>query len=383
MSRIRVWFVRTALDAIGGAERMIAKVMRGLPKDRFDVSAVWLYEAGTHGLQLQQEGIRTYTQLGKSRLDLRLPLRLIQLARRERPHIIFTTENALACFWSGILKRLGLCGKLVIGFRVTRMERRSYRIAVRATAPVADVLIALTETHQKYWQEFTQLPEERFVIIPNGIDTERFAPVANRETHRRALGLPPHAYIVGLVAYFKPVKNLPLFVEVADQVASVVDNAYFVLVGDGSERIHIERMIHERGLSERFHLPGVVDNPTIWHQAFDVLLLTSHSEGLPGTILEANSCAVPAVATDVGGVRDVIVQGETGFYAPAGDADALARYVLLLCEDADLRQRMGQAARQRVLLHFSEEAMVRRYAELFEVLAQRRTSSTSAPAPEK
>lgn len=381
MSRIRIWFVRTALDAIGGAERMIAKVMRGLPQDRFEVTAVWLYEPGAHGEQLQHEGIRTFARLGKSRLDPRLPLRLVRLAHQERPDIIFTTENAMACFWSGMLKRWGLCEKLVIGFRVTRLERSSYRIAVRSAAPVADALVALTETHQKYWESVTGTPPERFRLIPNGIDTERFVPVADKRAHRKTLGLPPDACIVGLVAYFKPVKNLPLFVEVANRVAINRKETHFVLVGDGSERPMIEQQIRAFSISERFTLPGLAEDPAPWHQAFDILLLTSHSEALPGTVLEANSCGVPAVATDVGGIRDVILHGATGFYAPAGDAEALTRHVLTLCENAELRDCMGQAARQRVIQLFSLEAMVRRYAELFEQLAPPRVSI--APAPEK
>lgn len=383
MSRIRVWFVRTALDAIGGAERVIAKVMRGLPKDRFDVAAVWLYEAGVHGEQLQREGIRTYSGLGRSRVDVRLPLRLIRLAHQERPNIIFTTENALACFWTSMLKRWRLCKRLVIGFHTTRMERRSSRIAVRSAAPVADALVTLTKTHQQYWQSLTNQPAERFVIIPNGINTKHFAPVADRYAHRQQLGVPPEACIIGLIAYFKPVKNLPLFIEVAGRVATAVEDSFFVLVGDGDEREKIEAIIHDRGLGTRFCLPGAVDDPAPWHQAFDVLLLTSHSEAMPVVVLEANSCAVPAVATDVGGVRDVIMQGQTGFYAPAGDADALAQHVMKLCKAPQLRQQMGFAARQHVIQHFSEEVMVRHYAELFEQLAQRRTRDATAPLPEK
>lgn len=380
--RIRVWFVRTALDAIGGAERMIAKVMRGLPKDRFDVTAVWLYEVGVHGEQLQREGIRTFTGLGKSRTDLRLPMRLIRLARQERPDILFTTENALACFWSGMLKRWRLCQRLVIGFRVTRLTRRSYEIAVRSAAPVADALIALTPTHQHYWESLTNQPPNKFVLIPNGVDTDHFAPIADQPAHRQRMGLPPHAPIVGLVAYFKPVKNLPLFVEVAARIATVLPETHFVLVGDGEERPVVENLIRERRLESRFCLPGAVSDPVAWYQAFSILLLTSHSEALPGTLLEANSCAVPGVATDVGGVRDVIVQGETGFYTPPGDAEALAYYVQKLCQDEPQRRRFGNAARQRVIEHFSEHAMVRRYAELFEQLAQRHPAAT-VPAPEK
>lgn len=369
MSRTRIWFMRTALDAIGGAERVIAKVMKSLPKEHFEVSAVWLYTAGTYGEELRREGIRTFSGLGTSRTDLRLPVRLIQLARRERPDIVFTTENALACFWAGLLKRWRLCRRLVIGFHVTQLNRRSYWIAVRLAAPVADKLVVLSETHLQHWQTLTQLPRERFVVIPNGVDTMRFVPPSDKRAHRLGLGLPADACTIGLVAYLKPVKNLPLFVEVASRVVSARKDVQFVLVGDGPERLPTEQAVQERMLQSFFRFVGAVHDTVPWQQALDIFLLTSHSEALPVAVLEANSCAVPAVATDVGGVRDVIVHGETGFCVPAGDATALARHVLILCENPQLRAAIGSAARERVVHYFSEAAMLQQYVQLFTGLA--------------
>lgn len=370
MNRIRVWFVRTALDAIGGAEQIIAKVMRDLPKDQFDVTAIWLYEPGVYGEQLQSEGIQTFARLGTSRFDPRLPLRLIRLARQESPDIIFTTENALACFWSGMLKRLRLAPTLVIGFHTTRLERFNSRLAVRFAAPVADRLIALTETHRQYWQKQTKCSGEKFVVIPNGVDTDYFCPPPNRQVVRQQLGLPEKGCIIGLVAYFKPVKNLSLFVDVASRVIARHPDVHFTLVGDGPERPLLVQDIMQRGLTQHFTLPGVCEDPRHWYQAFDILLLTSRSEALPLAILEANSCGVPAVSTDVGGVRDVITHGETGFIAPPENAELLTRWVCYLMENPDRRVQMGMSARQRVIEQFSLHATVDRYTDLFRQLWQ-------------
>ncbi|BCW97015.1 MAG: glycosyltransferase [Fimbriimonadales bacterium] len=368
---IRVWFMRTALDNIGGAERVISQVMRGLPRPEFEPVGVWLYGAGAYGEALEKEGVRTYRGLGQSRWDVRLGVRLFRLARQHPPDVLLTTENALACFWAGVLKRLRLARSLAIAFHVTRMERRSYRIAVRFSAPVADRLIALTPAHRDYWQAFTHAPVERFVIIPNGVDTDHFAPPADKQSLRIQLGLPPEARIVGLVAYFKPVKNLPLFVEVASRLLQTRSNLHFVLVGDGPERESILQSIRARQLTKHFTLPGACADPREWHQAFDILLLTSRSEALPVTILEANSCGVPAVATRVGGVPDVVQHGETGFIAPPDDPDALTHFVALLLQDEARRRAMGIAVRQRVVQEFSMHAMVNRYARLFRELCTR------------
>lgn len=366
---ICVWFMRTSLDKIGGAERVISQVMLGLPRPEFEPVGVWLYGSGGYGEVLHKSGIRTYQGLGRARWDLRIGVRLMRLARQHPPDVLLTTENALACFWAGILKRLRLTKALVIAFHITRMERRSYRMAVRFSAPAADCLVALTPAHRDYWQQFTGAPKERFVIIPNGVDTDHFTPVEDKPALRATLGLPRDACIVGLVAYFKPVKNLPLFVEVAGRLAPMQENCHFVLVGDGPERERVLQAIAARRLEARFTLPGACDDPRPWHQAFDILLLTSRSEALPVTILEANSCGVPAVATGVGGVPDVIRHGETGFIAPPDDAAALTQFVATLAHDAAKRHTMGAAARQWVEQNFSQHAMVARYAQLFRTLA--------------
>lgn len=96
---------------------------------------------------------------------------------------------------------------------------------------------------------------ERFVIIPNGVDTDHFAPPADKQSLRIQLGLPPEARIVGLVAYFKPVKNLPLFVEVASRLLQTRSDLHFVLVGDG-QSVSILQSIRARQLTKHFTLPG-------------------------------------------------------------------------------------------------------------------------------
>ncbi|MFQ3611865.1 MAG: glycosyltransferase, partial [Fimbriimonadales bacterium] len=101
-----------------------------------------------------------------------------------------------------------------------------------------------------------------------------------------------------------------------------------------------------------------------WFQVMDIFLLTSDSEALPGVLLEAGGCGVPAVATDVGGVADVIEHGKTGFVASA-NAQELADCVLRLCKDSELRCEMGSQARERVVREFSVQSMVSKYAELF------------------
>lgn len=366
---VRVWFVRTDLRSIGGAERVLFQIISGLDQHRFEPVPVLLYEHGDFGTQIAEKGIPVRSGMARSKLDLRLPFRLLRLAKEVPPDVLFTTENAISLFWCGALRRLKRAKALVAGFHTTRFQTKSVRLALRFSAKYVDQFVALSATHQQFWQQATGAPDSKFVIIPNGIDMQRFSPIEDKSALRSAHGIPSHVPVAGLVAHLKAVKNLPLFVEVAHRVLQTGTEAHFIVVGDGPESASLRAEIENRGLSSHFTLPGSQQEPAKWHQMFDVLLLTSHSEAMPLTILEANACGVPAVATDVGGVRDVIVQGETGCYVPAGDAKALTEHLLELFNQPETRLRMGQAARRRAEQYYSLDAMISRYAGLFERLS--------------
>jgi len=361
--------VRTDLRSIGGAERVLFQIISGLDQQRFEPVPVLLYEHGDFGTQIAEKGIVVRSGLARSKLDLRLPFRLLKLAKEVPPDVLFTTENAISLFWCGVLRRLKRAKALVAGFHTTRFQTKSVRLALRFSAKYVDKFVALSATHQEFWQEATGAPDSKFVIIPNGIDMQRFRPTENKAALRVAHGIPPDLSVTGLVAHLKAVKNLPLFVETASRVLQTGTKVHFIVVGDGPESGALKTEIENRGIGAHFTLPGSQPEPAAWHQMFDILLLTSHSEAMPLTVLEANACGVPAVATDVGGVRDVIVQGETGYYVPSGDAEALTTHVLELINQPERRARMGQAARQRAEQHYSLDAMVCRYAELFEQLS--------------
>ncbi|MBK7366706.1 MAG: glycosyltransferase [Candidatus Eisenbacteria bacterium] len=139
------------------------------------------------------------------------------------------------------------------------------------------------------------------------------------------------------------------------------------MIGDGPERAKIEAEIAAHGLGEVVLMLGARrDIPQLW-PAMDVAVLSSHPvvETLPVTLLEAHACGVPGVSTDVGSVRDVIAQGETGWLVPIGDVDALARRLTQLLRDEPERRRMGEAARVRAVREFDLANMVKAYEDLF------------------
>jgi len=208
-------------------------------------------------------------------------------------------------------------------------------------------------------------------VIYNAVDTSRFHPGAGRGL-RQELALDDNAPIVGCVGRLEYQKNPQCLLRAMARVRSVVPNAQFVIAGDGRLRADVERLAAELRLSDGLHLLGNrEDIPDILPQ-FDVFALPSRFEGLPLCFAEAMACGLPTVGTDVTGVSEIVVDGETGFLVPSDDHEALADRIVQLLQDEDLRKRMGAAGRKRVEQHFSIPRMIEQVVAIYdEILAGR------------
>jgi glycosyltransferase involved in cell wall biosynthesis len=365
---VRVAFLQAWLT-FGGAERLVQSLVMRMDRTRVDPVIVNLYEPGAVGEELIAAGHRSVDRLARSRFDLRTGARLREVLARERVDVTYVYDSALPMFWAGLERRRSAQPPLVLGFHSTGKlgDPVQHFVANRTTLPVADRFVALADSHRAWLCEHLRVAAARFDVIVSGVDLEVFAPAPDRAAVRRELGLPESAPLAALVAALRPEKHVPLFVEAAARVHAVQPDARFLVVGDGPERGAIEGAVAAHGLGGVVTLLGARrDIPRIW-RAVDVAVLSSHPvvETLPVTLLEAHACGVPAVSTDVGSVRDVIVEGETGHLVPPGDAAALAGRLGGLLADPVMRARMGAAARRRAEQHFDRTTMVRAYEDLF------------------
>lgn len=206
---------------------------------------------------------------------------------------------------------------------------------------------------------------EQFRVIFSGIDLAPFTSArARRMETRAALGVAPDEILVGGVGRLEPVKGFPYFVEAAAAIAQAAPNARFVLAGDGSQAAALQAQAAPLG--SRFQFLGRrADVPDLM-AAFDVLVVPSVNEGMGRVLLEAGAAGTPAVASAVGGIPDVVDDGETGLLTPPRDPQAMAADVLRLVQDAGLRRALGDQALAKVVPHYSLEAMVARIEALYE-----------------
>ena len=204
-------------------------------------------------------------------------------------------------------------------------------------------------------------------VLHNGIDLSRWRPDKGRPVLRDELAIPPGGLLVGTVARITGEKDLPTFYRVAEEVAAIIPNVTFVIVGDGygDELVKASEEVARRGLSALIRFTGHRTDLVDMYASFDVFLMTSQTEGMPNTLLEAMAMGVPSVSTAVGGIPELLNRGCGGFLASTGDASGLAGHVVGLLRDASLRETCGAAGRGQVSVRFSFSRRVRLMEEYY------------------
>ena len=214
------------------------------------------------------------------------------------------------------------------------------------------------------------VPAARTVTVHEGIDLGWVSMAQPANLHEQ-LFLPHQAPIVGNVAALVPHKGQRHLVEAAALVVRKVPDARFVIAGEGELRPALERQIREHRLEKHVLLAGFRPDVLSLHKAFDIFVMSSITEGLGTSLLDAMAAGKPVVATATGGIPEVVVDGDTGILVPARNDAALADAIVRLLKDPALRERMGKAGRARVGQRFSAERMLKETLRVYQRVALR------------
>ncbi len=352
---------------VGGAEVLAAQLARKFSAD-FRVVFACLDDLGSLGETLRREGFAVHVLGRKEGLDWRCARRLAAILRQERVDVIHAHQYTP--FFYALLGRWGRRSLPILftehGRHYPDRRRLKRVIANRLLLRGHDRVIGVGEAVRQALIANEGLPGNRVGVIYNGIDPARFQDGGHdRPAVRRELGLAADDLMILQVARLDYLKDHATAVRTLERVVGVVPQARLVLVGDGPEREAIERLIAERGLNDHVRLLGTRGDVARLTAAADVFLLTSISEGIPLTLIEAMAAALPVVATRVGGVPEVVQESETGLLAAAGDDGTLARHILQLAAQPALGQAMGRLGRERGREMFSESTMIASYDRLY------------------
>lgn len=387
----RLLHVITGLGT-GGAEASLVRVIRGA-EDPSRHAVVSLTTRGTRAEELEAMGVQVWA-LGLARghaswkalRDLRAIARevqadvlqgwmyhasfaasLLSMTSRERWPVLWNVRHALDA-WESEPRKLRWLIQLMARF---------------SSHPKAVIYNSTRAARQHETGGYTTA---RTVVIPNGVDSERFRPdAASRITTRDALGIPANAVVIGMAARVDPLKDHDTFLRVAAHLAARNSNIHFLLVGTGTEAgsaaqpspldaAIAQRISEVPALGDRLVRCGERrDMPAIYN-ACDIVMLTSRSEGSPNAVAEAMSCGVPCVVTDVGDAAQLV--GSSGAVAPVGDVPALAEAALRLVDHAGHRAERGRLATARIHAQYAAHLECEAYARLW---ASASTGATSVP----
>lgn len=233
--------------------------------------------------------------------------------------------------------------------------------ASRYTAHIA----AVSEPLRHHLITSSKVPSAKISVLPNGIDTARFAPGKEDGSLRRRLGLSGTTPLVGCIARLDPVKNHATLISAFARVSMLCPQAHLVLIGDGPLRGELEKQVRTMGLGDTVHFTGEFADPASLYRALDVFALASLYEGTSISILEALASGVPVIATNVGGNCALLEIGRCGLLVPPNDSQALADAIASVLLNPRLGQKLAASGRDWVTSAYSLEAMVQKYESIY------------------
>lgn len=249
---------------------------------------------------------------------------------------------------------------------MSSVRRRFYIFLEKLAAIFTDKLITVSNLNKNKAIKCGIANPSKFVTVYSGIDLHKFNVNIDIKGKKRELNIPLDIPIVGMIGRLSPQKAPQYFIKAAAQVAKIIPEAKFLLVGDGILRKELENLANELHASPSIIFMGTRSDVPEILSLLDVFALSSLWEGLGRALTEAMIMGIPVVATDVDGVPELVKNGETGLLVPPKNSSALAQAIITLLKDRKRAKEMGEAARKRVVPIFSAELMVKKIEDIYE-----------------
>ena len=381
---IRIMELRGTYKGGGGPDKTILLSATKHDKKRFFILVTYLRDPKDKEFQIKDKakklGINYIEVYDRRLLDIRCILELNKLLKSYHIDILHAHDDK-TLLYGWLLKLLNPKLKIIytchshpnynrkdfdsfikfINYRIRKFIRLF--LIKRFQKPIIVVSKATKKLLVK-----DNLKENDIIVLYNGIDVNFWKKKNNCKKLKKELGLKNNEFLVGTVARIDYDKDFPTFFKVVKLVTAQVPNVKFVVVGDGkgNELYNTKIMAKKMGLEGTVFFTGHRNDLLDIYSSFDLFLMTSLSEGLPNTVLEAMSMEVPVVSTAVGGVPELVINGETGYLCQVGDVKSLAEKIVYLLKNKALHTQFAQAGRKRVITYFSFEERIKKIEKIYE-----------------
>lgn len=356
----------TDVTGRGGAEKALVDLALRLDRSRYNVTVCATRAAGNYQPLLDSAGVTTFILGRQNKWDVHKLARLVRVLRRQ-PVDILHTHLFGSNTWGRILGKLARVPVIIShehwsskSQREVWVDKLLYRLSDRILVPSA--------ASKRMVMAMEGIPARYLQVIYNGVDSAHFAPNGDHASVRGALGISPNAVVIGTAGRLSPEKGgVDLLIKAVGQLRAADPRVSLLVVGDGSLRHKLEAISAEENDVALF--TGTRSDVAQLMQAMDIFVLPSLHEALPIALLEAMSVGLPAVATNVGGVPEILTDGKTGLIVPPGDGAALQDALARIISDGALALNLGAAGRAHVEANFTLERMVARVENLYDELA--------------
>ncbi len=375
----------------GGAQEYVLRLASSLPKEQYEVTVA----CGPDGAepynllkQAQAQSLKTVELKWLRRdilpyQDIRALVELVAFLGRQKfdvTHFVSTKAGVLGRMAARLTLRPAIV-YTVQGFVFNELlsprKKLAYTWVERIGGWLGHYLITVAKNEEEQALKLRIGRSSKIKTIANGIEVAKIPQAdltAEREHWRKHFGLAANAPVIGTIANFYPPKGLPVLIEAAALLKTRLPHARFVVIGDGELRPHLEKLIETHALQEQMILAGKHSEAYKVLPLFDVFALPSIKEGLPFALLEAMTAGLPCVASEIGGIPDVIHPEQTGLLMPPARPEILAEKLVYLLENEAERKRLGQAAREKALNEFDYSIMVSQTEQVYQSLLAKKIS---------
>lgn len=372
IKKIKIIHIMQSLE-IGGLENGVMNLVNNADYEHFEYLICCLKKEGCLKERLRKE-VKVVSLFTKEGFDCFQSLKLARLFTKEKPHVIHTHG------WGGGFLS-GVVGAKIAGVPVVihgehgtlYIDKKRRAIAQKLLFNFTDKVITVSNDLKYQLIKNLRIKPSKIVPIINGVDTKKFKPDFNTAVSKKIeLKLEKECFIVGTVGRLVSIKDYETLIYAAKTVLSKIPNTKFVFVGDGPLRKQLENLSSSLGLNNHIMFLGERGDTAALLNAMDLFVLTSLSEGLSNTILEAMAVARPIIATKVGGNPEIVKDGITGILIAPRNPKELADSIINLSANRELCRNLGDSGRNLINEKFSLQRMVQEYGDLYKCCLKKR-----------
>lgn len=355
-------------QAAGGVDRYIRMLLKYLDKEKFEnilVCSQDFHEEDYRGLVDSFEQVEMIRAIGGN--DLKAIKEVRTLIKKYNPDIVYAHSSK-----AGAIARIadiGLKNHCVynphgwaFNMRCSAKKKAIYTMIEKIAAPFCDKIICISDAEKQSALDKKICKEDKLQVIFNGVDIEAYESGEHGAIKRKDLNIPEDAFVVGMVGRMSPQKAPDVFVKMAKQV----NNAHFIIVGNGNQEDEIRKYAEDNGFSNSLHITGWVDNPMSYVELFDVACLLSRWEGFGLALPEYMMAGKPIVASRVDAIPNIIRNGENGLLVEVDDDIGASNAVLRIYQEKELKDKLVLQGLEDVHNRFNARRVSEEHGILFE-----------------